>query len=216
MIINKSSNISKTLENNVKIVSNYQCLWEQQNEGTCGAFEPILSDFINKHPQNIDFLQVLHKCFLINSLYSTRISKSDLIDIANGIINTKDFDDLLENASDIKQAVKVIKSFTNRRNYAFATKYCALHFENRFPIYDSLSVSVLQYYQDKDKFYRQAGNYDVIKESVNYNEYVNIYNRFIDSYLQNTNVTYREVDKYLWTFGKRQNENMKNYILQKI
>ena len=150
---------------------------------------------------DIVFLGEKNKCLLINTLYSTRISKSDLPIISTGIVNTRNFDYLLNYDPDITKAVNVIKNLTGRRNYAFATKYCALHLCGRFPIYDSLSVNTLQHFQDKDHFYSQ-GNFDIAKASKDYGMYVDIYKTFITSYLNRTSATYREVDKYLWTYGK--------------
>lgn len=186
---------------NVSIVNQYQSSWDQQNNKTCGIYEPLLNNVIANNPTNTNFLAVLHKCLLINTLYSTRISKLDLTAIANGIVNTKNFDYLLNHDPDITKAVDVIKNLTSRRNYAFATKYCALHLCDRFPIYDSLSVNTLQHFQDKDHFYSQ-GNFDIAKASKDYGTYVDIYKTFITSYLNGTSATYREVDKYLWTYEK--------------
>lgn len=199
--INNGTIITSKLINNVKTVNRYQDLWDQQNSGTCGIYEPILSNVIVNNPTNTNFFTVLHKCLLINILYSTRISKFDLTIIANGIVNTKNFDYLLKQDLDITKAVDEIKKLTSRKNYAFATKYCALHLGDRFPIYDSLSVNTLQHFQDKDHFYCQ-GDFDIAKASKNYGTYVDIYNKFIDTYLGGTSATYREVDKYLWTYGK--------------
>ena len=186
---------------NVSIVNQYQSSWDQQNNKTCGIYEPLLNNVIANNPTNTNFLAVLHKCLLINTLYSTRISKSDLAVIAEGIVQTTNFDQLLKNDPDVTKAIDVIISFTKRKNYAFATKYCALHMNGKFPIYDSLSVNTLQHFQDKDHFYSQ-GNFDIAKASKDYGTYVDIYKTFITFYLNGTSATYREVDKYLWTYGK--------------
>ncbi len=186
---------------NVSIVNQYQSSWDQQNNKTCGIYEPLLNNVIANNPTNTNFLAVLHKCLLINTLYSTHISKSDLAVIAEGIVQTTNFDQLLKNDPDVTKAIDVIISFTKRKNYAFATKYCALHMNGKFPIYDSLSVNTLQHFQDKDHFYSQ-GNFDIAKASKDYGTYVDIYKTFITSYLNGTSATYREVDKYLWTYGK--------------
>lgn len=186
---------------NVSIVNQYQSSWDQQNNKTCGIYEPLLNNVIANNTTNTNFLAVLHKCLLINTLYSTRISKSDLAVIAEGIVQTTNFDQLLKNDPDVTKAIDVIISFTKRKNYAFATKYCALHMNGKFPIYDSLSVNTLQHFQDKDHFYSQ-GNFDIAKASKDYGTYVDIYKTFITSYLNGTSATYREVDKYLWTYGK--------------
>lgn len=197
---------------NVSIVNQYQSSWDQQNNKTCGIYEPLLNNVIANNPTNTNFLAVLHKCLLINTLYSTRISKSDLAVIAEEIVQTTNFDQLLKNNPDVTKAIDVIISFTKRKNYAFATKYCALHMNGKFPIYDSLSVKVLKYYQDNYHFYIQ-GQFDVESVSKDYKTYVQIYDKFIKTYLSNTNANYREVDKYLWTCGKQMSQKQPYSIL---
>ena len=82
--------------------------------------------------------------------------------------------------------------------YSFATKYCAMHQPERFPIYDRFVGEMLRYFRKQTHFARFA-NADL----KNYAEYRTIYDAFIQFFALN-DFTYRQIDNYLWKLGKEQ------------
>jgi hypothetical protein len=83
-----------------------------------------------------------------------------------------------------------------RRHYSFATKYCSMHFPDLYPIYDSIVIKVLKAFRGEYKF-SKFKNYELN----NYSEYRQIIDTF-RYHFQLTNFSYKEIDKYLWFYGR--------------
>lgn len=204
----QSQNILSQLDfdNNRIIIEEFQNLWKKKNDGTCGVYEDAIKDYIIEHSQNTNFNQVLIKCTLINRLYSTRISLAALIKIANQIVREQSFDQSLKEGK--LESVDAIRQAPGTKdNFAFATKYCALHKNEYYPIFDSLSVETLWIYNETSKYTNEITETTLedFKKSLRridgYSRYIKIYDDFIKSFgLSDYN--YRQVDKYLWTVLK--------------
>lgn len=198
---------------NVDIVKYFQKLWDKQNGGLCEYYELGMSALLSINNKNIDKGLIFAKCVYINSAYSTHILLSDLRTITDAIFNESEFDNWLYNDPDTTKAVNFIREIIKDKDYySFATKYCALHDGSRFPIRDKLSLKALKSYQKRDDFCSNKKAFT--SDLCNYGEYIKAYDEFIKSYnLQG--LSYREVDKYLWTFSKMPKSESKKYILIK-
>lgn len=100
--------------------------------------EEILQNFVHNHPENTSINAVELKVKLLNLFYSTYISATN--QMAKHICSLK-IDKALKNGD--KTIVEKIArlNLANdkvRDNYSFATKYCALHQPDKYPIFDSV------------------------------------------------------------------------------
>ncbi|MDE7295936.1 MAG: hypothetical protein K2N84_01595 [Clostridia bacterium] len=182
---------------NKRLVADIQNEWGKQNHGVLHFQEIALRELLKAYPGNKNYDEVLTKCAFINDMFSTHVYNEELKEIATKISSYAEFDGKL---SDGKQNELITMISKNERGIllSFATKYCAVHQEKRFPIYDSLVVNALCYYQKEDNFYTKGFAKKGLKD---YGKYMTVYDAFI-SYYGLTDCSYREVDKYLWTIVK--------------
>ena len=149
--------------------------------------------------QNTNLEIVKLKTATLNLYYSTYIRATTKL--ATGIHQIQNLDARLLNG-DIT-LVDDIASVLSRRNYSFATKYCACHNPKAYPIYDNIVAKYLAKVMIKGnlKGY-QASSFTAAKNVMqNYKDYVAIYNAFMKQYkLQR--LSYREVDWFIWTTRK--------------
>ena len=157
--------------------------------------EAFLQSFLD-NPANTDRDIVQHRVRHLNSTYSTRISADELSVIVDFIVQ-HDFDNALD--SDGYELVEKLRHVHSRRvktkdtidHLSFATKYCHHCRPDKYPIYDSINVRVLNVflgYEDKKR---------------NYETYVEYYNAFCSflgfDELKNNDGFY--VDKYIQIIG---------------
>jgi hypothetical protein len=83
-----------------------------------------------------------------------------------------------------------------RKNYAFATKYCSFHNPSEYPIYDSFVDRVLRAYQKQDSF--SSLPLGELKDYARFKEVLKAFVMFYDL----GNVNARELDYFLWGYGK--------------
>lgn len=192
-----SSKLITSARSKIKIA---QPLWGLNNKGTCGKFEATLNKLITAYPNHRNFDEVLVKCMCINTAYSTMLNKNDLVEIADGIAKSIAFSTYI--STHPVNAVNFIASIGTHRHYSFATKYCALHFPNLYPIFDKFAFEALRYYNDPKNGYTPFWGKRITRAAChNYQTYIDIYNAFINAYGLHT-FSYREIDKYLWHFAK--------------
>lgn len=140
------------------------------------------------------------KIRILNACYSTRVPNQPMAEhIAHDIgqIDWKNVDeDILGKIAHIRIKGKKFDYFS------FATKYCALHCPDRFPIYDSL---VWKFFCELNKQGFFAPDMQKHFKNVNecrsgaYKSYIAIYDAFIDlSGLRAYYKGYRQVDHFLW------------------
>ena len=145
---------------------------------------------------NSDLENILIKCSVLNDFYSTNIFK--IYPVAKHILSLhiderlKGGDPTLVDDIAKNDIGGKIKNF-----YSFASKYCSHHNQLEFPIYDSYVHKVLKYYQKVDRFSRFDEN-----DLKNYPKFKKILIEFRKFYgLEQFNL--KELDKYLWQFGKK-------------
>ena len=169
--------------------------------GTYGLQEQIIDLIFRKKYafQNTNIEIVKLKSTTLNLYYSTYIRATTKL--ATGIHQIQNLDARLQNGD--LTLVDDIANVLSRRNYSFATKYCACHNPKAFPIYDKIVADYLAKVIVKGnlKGY-QASSITAAKNIMqNYMDYVAIYDAFIKQYkLQR--LSYREVDWCIWTTCK--------------
>ena len=180
----------------------------------------VVEDMLTKYFQddeeykkNTDLEKVLLKVTLLNSHYRTVIKNIDLVAIARHIISIPNFDKRLELVNEYRtpdfSLVKDIAYGSNEYKtkemhniYSFASKYCAWHQPNKFPIVDSYTKGMLYYINKDTNFYGKLTH----KDLNDYCTYYNVYQSFID-YLQRLGIcekSYKEIDIFLWQYGLKE------------
>ncbi len=157
----------------------------------------ILNNVIKCWSTNTDINSTLIKTVLVNNFYSTNIYAT--YEMALHIKDIKDIDKRLNvgDESLIDEIANIeLKNGKKRCFYSFATKYCALHQPDKYPIYDKFVVEMLKYYKKKDKFSSFKNN-----NLKNYGNFKKAIDEFKKFYKLN-NFTYKEIDAFLWKAGK--------------
>lgn len=169
--------------------------------GTYGLQEQIIDLIFRKRYafQNTNADVVKLKTITLNLYYSTYIRATTKL--ATGILQIQNLDARLQNGD--LTLVDDVANVLSRRNYSFATKYCACHNPKAYPIYDNIVADYLAKVIIKGnlKGY-QATSLTAAKNIMQeYQDYVAIYNAFIKQY-KLKRLSYREVDWYIWTTCK--------------
>lgn len=170
------------------------------------AQENALNKLFSTLPFNTDLDDVLLKSATLNHFYSTNIFS--IYSVAKHILSLKNVDKRLQ-AGDLSLIDEIRKITINEKNkdsYSFASKYCAHHNGDAFPIFDSYVEKVLWYFQQTDKFsqfkWAELKNYATFKQVLlDFKAYYRL------------DCTLRELDTYLWLLGKdffRKNKDNKN------
>lgn len=158
--------------------------------------ENALRKLFTAFSDNTDLDDILLKAATLNAFYSTNIFS--VYSVAKQIFSLKDVDKRLEKGdlSLVDEIRKITISGKEKDFYSFATKYCAHHNEEAFPIYDSFVDKVLWYFQQKDQFSTFKRS-----ELKNYTRFKAILLDFRKHY-QLESFTLRQLDTYLWLLGK--------------
>ena len=171
-----------------------------RNPYCLGSTYPVQEQIINllfrqQFPfqnNNLDIVKV--KTSTLNLYYGTFIIATNKL--AHGIFNITDIDTRLKNGD--LSLVDDIATILPRRNYSFATKYCACHNPNAFPIYDRYVAERLAQIICKGRLAGFSGSLTKIRQNLKvYSYYVSVYDAFIKQFDLQT-LTYRQVDLYLW------------------
>lgn len=176
-------------------------------------------NYINKEDA---FKKTLIKVTLLNSFYGTAINNIDLVNVTKRIIDNKIddiFKELKEKNVDLEKniyeavhriaynessIIKCSETKIDNNLYSFATKYCAWHYPDFFPIADSYSKGMLYYLNEEIGFYKKDnGKKPTQKEYNEYDIYRNIYLKFIDTF--NLDLNLKDIDIFFWLYGKKHN-----------
>lgn len=187
--------------------------------------EKILQHLVTEYPDHTVPEAVDLKAKLLNLFYSTGIQAMNVM--VNKILGVANIDSRLENG-DLNLVADIaeiqLSDGKKRYNYSFATKYCALHQPDKYPIYDSIVANVLLYLLKNNKIppytlrgKKQAEN-DTCKNVGEYEKalhdypyYVNVYDSFCKAY-NLSSLSYRDVDFYIWGAFK---SGGKKYLIEK-
>lgn len=163
--------------------------------------DQCIHSIITAHPHNVNLDDVLAKACLINEFYSTNIFK--ILPVAENIL-TVNFDKRIKKL-DCQLVADVAKVNVGNGKilnlYSFATKYCANHNPNVYPIFDSYVEGVLVYF--RDKHFHNKHQFASFKNSElrDYKQFCNIIDKFRTDFGL-TQFSVREIDHYLWMLGK--------------
>jgi hypothetical protein len=188
-------------------VQKYLELWHGSNNE---KIDSALRTLFDAMPHNIDMGEVGVKVAALNGLYATGILA--VVQMSTHI-TTLDIDArLAEPAADAK-LVEEIATFNIkgkvRRNYSFATKYCAFHRQDLYPIYDSLVAGVLNTLLQQGETFDSFGPDEHWRTdppspgsiSHNYAIWYRSITKFRTHFGLET-FSIRDIDKYLWTLAK--------------
>jgi len=176
-----------------------ECLKYWETESQFVAQEKALNLILTEYPHNTNEQEILLKVSVLNSFYSAGLMNNRLHEMAKHILSLKIDEALLEGDGSIVDEIADItyEDGTSTNQKSFASKYCAIHQNDKFAIRDGLVCDVLRYFRDTDGF---ATFGDPTKCS--YVKFKEIVEQFIDFYgLGKFN--FRQVDRYMWVLAKR-------------
>ncbi|PBA30413.1 hypothetical protein CKJ65_18695 [Mycobacterium intracellulare] len=136
----------------------------------------------------------------LNGIYATNILA--VVQVATHIVQLGIDARLAEDTVDaglIEQIATVNIGGKRRRNYAFATKYCAFHRPELYPIYDSLVAGVL------NTLLQQGEAFDSFVPGEHWRSDYMIWHRSITKFRGHYDLdtfSIRDIDKYLWMLAK--------------
>jgi hypothetical protein len=167
---------------------------------TPDLYEPdaVLNELFTKTlPYNRSIDDIILKVATLNTIYNTRITS--IYPIAQHILSLGiDARLRADDETLVQELMSVDYAGTGDHidHYSFASKYCSFHNPDSFPIYDSYVDAILWYYQSTENFYTFKRN-----ELKNYSVFKCIIREFqhhfgLDRY------TTKQLDQYLWQFGK--------------
>ena len=164
--------------------------------------EKMLRCLVEYYPDHNSLEGVDYKVKYLNKFYSTRILATN--SVVNHIYRkSKQIDKGLQEGN--PKVVDIIAKCNDvgRTNYSFATKYCALHRPDQYPIYDSIVSDVFRSLREKGLLqdYLHCNKKDFESILQDYIQYKKLYDRFMKQYGL-TLLSYREVDWYLWSAYK--------------
>ncbi|OLV19234.1 hypothetical protein BOO71_0003493 [Deinococcus marmoris] len=164
--------------------------------------EVAIQKLLTAFPANTVTAEILLKVVVINQIYSTGILAvqpvAERIQAAKIDAALKAGDPGVVHLIDRLQFVTAKGKEVDRSIYSFATKYCALHQPQHYPIYDGLISQKLQAYLKQDGFsttpFKDA-------ELRNYENFKAVVLQFREHY-HLTKFSLREIDQFLWILGK--------------
>lgn len=159
--------------------------------------ESVIEKIFNSYPGNTNIEEILLKVSLLNDFYSTNIFGT--YEVAKHIYELN-IDEKLKNG-DLSLVSEVAQNTLGAKKkifYSFATKYCARHQPEKFPIFDSKVCKVLCHFRKMEPFTKVKFKNKDLKI---YENFCGIYAEFIN-YFGLKGFSFAEIDKYLWMLGK--------------
>lgn len=161
---------------------------------------------------NTDLEKVLVKVSTLNDFYSTNIY--DTFEVSKAILEIKDFDQKLRNGSWdlVTELSEQWFRRKNRRILSFASKYCANHQPELFPIYDKLASDELWALHKINHFIKDETITNKTKFIEKISEDYSFWAETIKSFQKHyelLNFTFREIDWFLWVKGKERQKTHK-------
>ena len=168
--------------------------------------EPTVWKYFEQNPGNNKEDVVTEKVRLLNTHYKTHAYPN--AEVAKKICTIKTLDKLIASGDPeaVDLIVEAIQPVTGNKQYSFATKYCAMHTPQAFPIYDRY---VAMYFKELYKKGELAPEYDehqyggmeAFDDNVLRNpaEYIKMYNRFMQAHDIADKYKYRDIDLYIWS-----------------
>lgn len=152
--------------------------------------------FTEMYPTNISIDGIILKVAALNTIYNTYIYT--VYPMAQHILSL-DIDNRLRAGDEtlVNDVMQVIYDGGKKTDhYSFATKYCSFHNPNAFPIFDSYVEKIMLYYRDNEGFASFRNS-----ELKHYPTFKRIVNDF-RAHFGLERYTVKQIDQYLWQFGK--------------
>ncbi len=156
--------------------------------------ERVLSKLFATFPENVLSEDVLLKVVVLNDLYRTGILATGRV--AEHICQIKIDAPLKAGEPQLVHRIAHVQIRDKQRNnYSFATKYCAWHQPDHFPIFDSFVEQMLWTYR------RQGGYSDFMRQDLW--KYEVFMQAIVDfrNYYGLMNFALKDIDKFLWLAG---------------
>lgn len=156
--------------------------------------DAALGNLFQAFPNNTAYEDVLLKVVALNGLYATNIFATNRM--AQHIWRLNIDSQLQAGSTDVVERIAPLQIGDKvRNNYSFATKYCAWHAPDAYPIYDSRVETMLWGYRNQTQFtnFRR-------QDLRSYKSFRDVILAF-RNYFQLTDFTLREIDKFLWLAG---------------
>ena len=174
-----------------------------------GIQEKLLQTLVKEYSDHTNRAAVDTKVKLLNLFYSTGIQA--VSKMTDNIVGIKDIDARLKQGdlTLVPELATLKLQGGERFNYSFATKYCALHQPEKFPIYDSIVADTFvslfaKGYFPKYTYSRSKSKSPDTFTKVEFAAKLKEYDFFVEFYLyfmelfDLTNRTVREIDSYIW------------------
>lgn len=164
----------------------------------------VTQKLFSQHPNNTDLEEILLKAAVLNDFYSTEIK--DIYSVAKVLFELKIDSKLKKGDLNLVNEIAIEtakKCKSGRHEYVFASKYCALHKPEIYPILDSKAVKALWTINEKFHFsnFKKSEITNRKKYPEFYIRYCEIYKDFIERFnLQPLPLL--KIDSYLWKLGK--------------
>jgi hypothetical protein len=162
----------------------------------------IIHDVLNTYPKNDDLNTIAIKIALIDVTNSTHLSQYksqiSLYDLANVILNIKDFDRRLSNGD--SELVNIIARNTGAINlFSFASKYCTYHNveiygRDDYSIFDGIVRKTLPHYVKGLSAYK----IDCWRTAYDYVAFNNCIGELLNKYNIHIPFRRRKFDYFLW------------------
>lgn len=171
--------------------------------------EDLLQSLMKDYPDHSNKNAVEVKVKLLNLFYSTGIQATNAM--TENILSINDIDKRLAKGdiSLVEEIATLKLKKSTRYNYSFATKYCAYHQPELYPIYDSIVADTLTSFFEKGLLpkhkltsKRSVGDKtltkgEFAKKLKEYDFFVAVYRYFMEQY-DLLDFSYRQVDSYIW------------------
>ncbi len=191
-----------------EMVDEYEEKWQKNLKGSWQE-KMLLYLFNDEYPKNNNYEEVMLKVYLLNRLYSTRLSNKKIESLATGIMNIPDMDSRLKNGdlSILREINSIKNEDDNRGHYSFATKYCHFHNPRIYPIYDSFVVSLVCKFKKMGVFDDYNFKRNDLKD---YSKFKKTLDYLIKIFDIHSKFPYQTLDHFLWSYA---NENKKTLKL---
>lgn len=171
--------------------------------------EDLLQSLMKDYPDHSNKNAVEVKVKLLNLFYSTGIQATNAM--TENILSINDIDKRLAKGdiSLIEEIATLKFKKSTRYNYSFATKYCAYHQPELYPIYDSIVADTLTSFFEKGLLskYKLVNSKSDDPNSFTkgefalrlkkYQFFTKLYRYFMEEF-DLLDFTYRQVDWYIW------------------
>jgi hypothetical protein len=179
------------------------CIDKFDQDKQSSSIDKAILNLFEKFPENKKLDDVLLKTSVINDFYSTNIYGTFII--AKHIQQLNIDNALSAGYENVVSAIATGHGIISKRSeiikkeinfYSFATKYCNWHNKDKYPIYDSFVEKILITYRKRDQFFEFQNN--ELKDFKRFKEIIATFK----NYYNLTKHDFKEIDKFLWIYGK--------------